>query len=579
MIVLYFLVLSILVLTYANLLVPGIMKETSSLSLKKEEYIGFIQSALNNTEVEIRVNCAEEIDIIFQMEFVIRTSSCAKEFIVDRNRVNQFSDLLTFYFNDADHIPTGYHYDSILYYKSPPQNFSCLNHGEFFRNEKFEKKMVKHNVTEFDPKSLFENKSLKTKKILKRNSIYPGLNGKTIDGGTKISLTSWHPVQHLPVDSIYFLIIKILVLKFPEDNNKIHNIETVVQWRGPNGYLSAIDYPLLGFFELMCFFYLILALVWLIICIKYWRDLLRIQFWIGAVIIVGMIEKAVFYAEYSNMNLTGESIEGLLELAELTSCLKRTMARVLIIIVSVGFGVVKPRLGSTMNKVFAVGISYFLFSSVEGLARVSKHATEAIKQKQIAKIPLAFFEVLIAWWIFSSLVNTMRILKLRKNEIKLKLYHHFTNVLGVATIISIIYILWSTYMHILQDCMRDWKKLWIDTAFWHIFFYCVLVAIMILWRPSKNNQRYAFTPLLDDSEDDNDDDDELFNSNQANVYEMLKQRGPIQGGIEDNQNSNMSKMEEDMEWLENNIPITLAKALIDSEEDEKFCQLEMSKML
>lgn len=34
-----------------------------------------------------------------------------------------------------------------------------------------------------------------------------------------------------------------------------------------------------------------------------------------------------------------------------------------------------------------------------------------------------------------------------------------------------------------------------------------------------------------------------------------------------------------MEWLENNIPITLAKALIDSEEDEKFCQLEMSKML
>lgn len=26
-----------------------------------------------------------------------------------------------------------------------------------------------------------------------------------------------------------------------------------------------------------------------------------------------MIEKAVFYAEYSNMNLTGESIEGLLE--------------------------------------------------------------------------------------------------------------------------------------------------------------------------------------------------------------------------------------------------------------------------
>lgn len=79
----------------------------------------------------------------------------------------------------------------------------------------------------------------------------------------------------------------------------------------------------------MCFFYLILAVVWLFICLRHWRDLLRIQFWIGllffltyilykifflgAVIVVGMIEKAVFYTEYSNMNLSGESIEGLLE--------------------------------------------------------------------------------------------------------------------------------------------------------------------------------------------------------------------------------------------------------------------------
>ena len=102
---------------------------------------------------------------------------------------------------------------------------------------------------------------------------------------------------------------------------------------------------------------------------------------------IGMIEKAVFYAEYSNMNQTGKSVEGLLEvflfflnyrnffffkLAELTSCLKRTMAHVLVIIVSVGFGVVKPRLGSTLNQVIAVGMLYFIFCDIEGLTRVSK---------------------------------------------------------------------------------------------------------------------------------------------------------------------------------------------------------------
>ena len=56
---------------------------------------------------------------------------------------------------------------------------------------------------------------------------------------------------------------------------------------------------------------------------------------------------------------------------------------------------------------------------------------------------------------------------------------------------------------------------------------------MFLWRPSNNNQIYAFIPLLDDSEDENDDgmvftrwrnlwfsDDELFNSSSA-AYENL----------------------------------------------------------
>jgi hypothetical protein len=46
--------------------------------------------------------------------------------------------------------------------------------------------------------------------------------------------------------------------------------------------------------------------------------------------------------------------------------------------------------------------------------------------------------------------------------------------------------------------------------------------IMILWRPSQNNQRYAFTPLLDESEDENDADDVLYS--QSGIYDELKIR-------------------------------------------------------
>lgn len=60
----------------------------------------------------------------------------------------------------------------------------------------------------------------------------------------------------------------------------------------------------------MCGVYTLMALIWLCISACYWRDLLRIQFWIGAVIMLGMLEKAVFVSEYTTVNNTGVPVFG-----------------------------------------------------------------------------------------------------------------------------------------------------------------------------------------------------------------------------------------------------------------------------
>ena len=52
------------------------------------------------------------------------------------------------------------------------------------------------------------------------------------------------------------------------------------------------------------------------------KELLRIQFWIGGVIFLGMLEKAVYYAEYSSVNHTGLSVTGANKFAEAVSALK-----------------------------------------------------------------------------------------------------------------------------------------------------------------------------------------------------------------------------------------------------------------
>jgi hypothetical protein len=91
----------------------------------------------------------------------------------------------------------------------------------------------------------------------------------------------------------------------------------------------------------MCVVYVILGIIWLAVSFSQWRDLLRIQFWIGGVILLGMLEKAMFYAEFHSINTEGYSTKGLALAAEWVSCCKRTLARMLVIIVSLGFGIVK----------------------------------------------------------------------------------------------------------------------------------------------------------------------------------------------------------------------------------------------
>ncbi|CAJ0947105.1 unnamed protein product, partial [Mesorhabditis belari] len=547
-----------------NLLIKGITTETLELNINQYQLIGIPQASLNQTELEITFDCAHDIDLEFTAQFAIRSSPCNKEFFNTKNS-ERLKELLQFYFDQEDKIPAEYDYKQIVYYKSMEKIFTCKDaHGRMvFTDEGLPAQPQPHQVV--------------NGKRTKRD-IYSGLNGDTVDGGTSRSLSTWHPAVRLPIDAIYFAIVKFQLTQ----NSKVKtgNVTVITKWRGPYGFLSAIDYPLLGFYAFMCLFYGILSMVWLILCIRHFKDILKIQYWIGGVIILGMVEKAMFYSEYSTMNNYGENVDGVIEAAELISCLKRTMSRVLIIIVSVGYGIVKPRLGQTLSQVAGVGFVYFIFCAIEGLARVSKNHAEAVKQKQFAALPLVIVEMTIFYWIFTSLTGTMRTLKMRRNEIKLSVYRHFTNTLCFAVLASVIYMCWSLAFHIFPNCLTDWKELWVDTAFWHVLFCSILVVIVILWRPSQNNQQYAFTPLLDDSEDENEDDVLIGNNLLLDGVKIRSTDEVKERKEQREQRERDSKLEEELKWIENNIPTTLAESLlIDDEDDKEARDLERSKML
>ncbi|CAL8359466.1 unnamed protein product [Boreogadus saida] len=376
------------------------------------------------------------------------------------------------------------------------------------------------------------------------------------------------------------------------------NLTVNVIMKGSHGFISVTEWPLMIFYMVMCIAYILYALLWFVWAACYWKDLLRIQFWIAGVIFLGMVEKAVFCAEYENTNAVGSASQGLLIFAELLSSLKRTLARLLVIIVSLGYGIIKPRLGTVMHRVIGLGVLYFAFASIEGVLRITgaKDSDLAL----LANIPLALLDSSLSWWIsfgmswyrceaerwllrlpaqpvLSSLAQTIKTLKLRRNPVKLSLYRHFTNTLIFAVIASIIFMVWTTKKFRLAECQSDWMELWVEDAFWRFLFSIILLVIMFLWRPSANNQRYAFTPLIDDS----DDEEEVEFLASTNLSEGIKLRAAK------NETNGTAKpapatAEEDLKWVEDNIPSSLTDValpvLLDSDEEIMTTKYEMSKM-
>jgi len=107
------------------------------------------------------------------------------------------------------------------------------------------------------------------------------------------------------------------------------------------GYLSSELYPFLPFYGSVAALYLIVAIAWIFFLHRFWTQVLQLQIYLTWVIILSMTETATWYFFYLHSNNTGHAHFGAIVFGILVSSLKRTISRVLVLVVSMGYGVVK----------------------------------------------------------------------------------------------------------------------------------------------------------------------------------------------------------------------------------------------
>ncbi|GLU14222.1 hypothetical protein SLE2022_308050 [Rubroshorea leprosula] len=271
-------------------------------------------------------------------------------------------------------------------------------------------------------------------------------------------------------------------------------VEGKTIWKNPTGYLPGRMAPLMNFYGLMSLAFVILGIFWFSQYARFWREVFPLQNCITVVITLSMFEMALWYFEYAKFNETGIRPTGITIWAVTFGTVKRTVARIIILMVSMGYGVVRPTLGGLTSKVVMLGVTFFSASEVvELVENVGAVSDLSGKARLFLVLPVGILDAFFILWIFTSLSATLNKLQARRMLVKLDIYRKFTNALAVAVIVSVGWICYELYFKSKDVYNEHWQNAWIIPAFWQVLSFSLLCIICTLWAPSQSSTRYAFS--------------------------------------------------------------------------------------
>lgn len=276
------------------------------------------------------------------------------------------------------------------------------------------------------------------------------------------------------------------------------------EWRNPYGYLPGELFGFLSFFSRVAIIYIILGIVWAIACARHWKELMILQNYVTVVLALGMMEMALRYYDFAQFNRTGARGTALIISSSILHTLKQTVSRLLVLIVSMGFGIVKPTLGDSFNTIAALGGLYFFFSAVQRIYELSSHTSAITFMQYVTMLPVAALDLVFFIWTFRSLGDVISQLESREQGAKLALYQRFRRILVSMMVLASIWSLAYLFIVVSGRINEDWESRWIFDGFFDGLYLLVLVSIMILWRPTNNSMQFAYQRVanrdLDDEE-------------------------------------------------------------------------------
>ncbi|UZJ52316.1 hypothetical protein CBS101457_001636 [Exobasidium rhododendri] len=280
------------------------------------------------------------------------------------------------------------------------------------------------------------------------------------------------------------------------------------------GQLPATEYPKLPFYFSLTSIYMILGGVWLYLCISHRDELLTVQHFVSGTIILLVLGCAAQWGYFRYLNTHSmdfwriSSLDGvksvtfgarsLLVITSVLDAARNSTSLFLLLIVSMGYGVVRPSIGPVMTKVKILTAVHFLCGVLYSVGIVLILTESGGGWIFLFIFPLAFTLTTFMMWTLHSLNATIEYLLTRKQTFKGQMFRKLYRILVFAVVAIFVFFILTT-IAFSQSATEDfspnvWAYRWFLLDGWMGTLYLVVFSsIAWLWRPTGQNLRLSMS--------------------------------------------------------------------------------------
>lgn len=262
----------------------------------------------------------------------------------------------------------------------------------------------------------------------------------------------------------------------------------------PYGYVPGETYPYLSFFFIAVCAYGLLLGLWTTLLYWHWTAAIPLQKWyIPWLLLVCAGEEGLSYLSWNYLNEEGVSSYPLFLSCLVANSIRNTLARVLMLVVSMGYGITIPQM-KHKGWIVALGILFFAANLGYIGVGVAQHFSPIpLHYLFLATLPISLLSTVFYFWTFLSLTFTMRKLKAEQQPFKLSIFQRLTLLFLLVILASILWFCIECYYRFTKDKEDYWQILWRFEAAWHVLFFITIAGIISMWRPTAQSKLLAFT--------------------------------------------------------------------------------------